>query len=272
MKTIKTNTITITKKQVTELLMPENLLPFNRKISKDHSTTLRDSYIEFGLLRLPVLAKLIYDDSRLAIADSQHLLTGILPLLKAKDSIEVITVDCKTKKEVIDLISKLNTTSKSWMLDDYLNAWLNFGMQYEHYPSYELLKNRMADSTMSLSKILDIFVADRDLFKKGVIKFNDMELSQNVYHLAKHFRVKYNTPAHALSGIIQFGHSQKWKSSEDVDTFISRIDNYKEIKSFPKDRDDIRHLLIEIDSLTDCEFNKQMLGKHDCVEKELNKF
>ena len=38
MKTIKTNTITITKKQVTELLMPENLLPFNRKISKDHLT------------------------------------------------------------------------------------------------------------------------------------------------------------------------------------------------------------------------------------------
>jgi hypothetical protein len=119
MKTIKT--IKLTKTEVTYLLKKENLLPFNRKITKKHAMNILQSINSYGILRFPVIARLNYNNNILALADGQHTVTGIETIMGNEDFLECIVVDCKTKKQVVDLIAKLNTTAKSWRNEDLRN-------------------------------------------------------------------------------------------------------------------------------------------------------
>lgn len=261
MRHYKTSTITITKKEVGELLKQENLLPFNRKIKENHASGIRESILTYGLIKLPVIVVLKYDKNKRAIGDGQHTLTGVYSLMKPKDLVEVSVVKCDTKRDVIDLIAKLNTTGKGWILNDFLHSWLNFGYDNEQYPNYEMLKNRMEESSLSLDKILSIFVKDKEKFKKGTIIFNEMVVAQTTYQLTKHFRLKYKFPSHTLSGVVAFGKSVKFKSEDNVKDFVSRADSYiSYLKSkkqmITQHRENIKDKLHEIYSMTDFEFNK----------------
>jgi hypothetical protein len=104
---------------VGELLKQENLLPFNRKIKESHANGIRDSLLTYGLIKPPVLVVLKYDNDKKAIGDGQHTLTALYSLMKSNDLVEVSVIKCNTKRDVIDLIAKLNTTGKGWVLDDF---------------------------------------------------------------------------------------------------------------------------------------------------------
>lgn len=252
-----TKTIKLNKEQIEELLKQKNLLPFNRKINKEHAMSILDSINTYGMLRLPVLAKLLYDKGRLAIADSQHGLYGLGTIMSSKDVQECIVVDCENKKDVIDLIAKLNTTSKSWKNEDFLSAWLKFGADNEHYAKYKMIDNSQRESDISLSKVLDIFVKKDGSFKKGNIRFVDnIQEAENVYKLCKNFRLKYKTAAHAMAGVIQFAKTKRFEFEEEVESFILRTDARNNCtKKFPKDREDIKAELELIYDMRDSEFN-----------------
>lgn len=261
MKHYKVNTITITREEVRELLKSENLLPFNRNIMKNHSDKIKDSIIDYGIIKNPVIGILKYNKNKKAIIDGQHTLTALYSLMKPKSLVDVVVVNCDSKRNVIDLIAKLNTTSKGWILNDFLNAWLNFGYDNEQYANYEMLKNRMDESSLSLDKILSIFVKDKEKFKKGTIIFNDMHVAQTTFLLTKHFRQKYRFPSHTLSGVVAFGKAIKFEHESSVKDFVSRIDTYIDYLKSKKQmitqhRENIKDKLHEIYSMTDFEFNK----------------
>lgn len=245
-----------TKEEIQDLLKPKNLLPFNRKITKAHAMGILDSIDTYGVLRLPVMVKQKYNDDRYAIADGQHTLTGLVTTMKKNSYQDCIIVECKNKKQVIDLIAKLNTTAKSWTNEDFLNAWLNFGADNEHYSKYELINNRQQQSGISLSKILDIFAQSGDSFKKGNVKLvKNIQEAELIYNLCFHFRVNYKTAAHAMAGVIQFGKSAGFDMKEEVNEIISRADRRVGVKPFPKDREDLKNELEKIHKMTNSEFN-----------------
>ena len=261
MKHFKTKTITITKKEVGELLKPKNLLPFNRAIKEKHVNGIRDSILTYGLIKPPVIVILKYDNNKKAIGDGQHTLNATYSLMKSNDLVEVSVITCNTKRDVIDLIAKLNTTGKGWVLDDFLHSWLNFGYDNSQYPQYEMIKNRMQQSGLTLDKILSIFVKNKPKFKKGTVILNDMLVAQTTYLLTKHFRLKYNFPSHTLSGVVSFGKSVKFKSEDNVKDFVSRVDTYiSYLKSnkqmITQHRENIKNKLQELYDMTDFEFVK----------------
>jgi hypothetical protein len=261
MKHYKTPTITITKKEVGELLKQENLLPFNRKIKESHANGIRDSLLTYGLIKPPVLVVLKYDNDKKAIGDGQHTLTALYSLMKSNDLVEVSVIKCNTKRDVIDLIAKLNTTGKGWVLDDFLHSWINFGYDNEQYPNYEFIQNRMEQSGLTLDKILSIFVKNKPKFKKGTVIFNEMIFAQTTYLLTKHFRLKYNFPSHTLSGVVSFGKSVKFQSPDNVKDFVSRVDAYiSYLKSkrqmITQHRENIKNKLHELYDMNDFEFAK----------------
>mgnify|MGYP003645929663 CR=1 FL=1 len=258
MNTIKT--IKLTKTEVTYLLKKENLLPFNRKITKKHAMNILQSINSYGVLRFPVIARLNYNNNILALADGQHTVTGIKTIMGNEDFLECIVVDCKTKKQVVDLIAKLNTTAKSWRNEDFLDAWLNFGADNEHYSKYELIDNRVKKSNISLANILSIFVKNDNSFQKGNVNFVDNPQQANlVYKLAKHFVLKYKTTAFPLVGVILFAQSHPEFDILDIESFILRASRYYNSKNlFPKGREEMRSLLEIINDSSDLEFSKMI--------------
>lgn len=262
---MKTQIVKKSKKEIVELLKKENLLVFNRKITKAHAMNILESINTYGMLRLPVIVQTLYDNNKEAIADSQHTLTGLVTKMSANEYQDCILVKCKTKKEVIDLIAKLNTTAKSWSNENFLSAWLKFGADYEYYPIYEMIDNRQKQSGISLSKILDIFISNKNAFKKGEPKLKNPIQANNVYKFAKHFRSKYKSAAHQIAGVIQFAQTKKWEDEEKVNNFILRVDSYASIKGnrYPKDREDIKDKLEELYCKTDLEFNNYISRCND---------
>jgi hypothetical protein len=258
MKTIKT--IKLTKTEVTYLLKKENLLPFNRKITQKHAMSILESISAYGVLKLPVVARLGYKNNILAIADGQHTITGIETIMRKKDVIECIVVDCKTKKEVVDLIARLNTTAKSWGNQDFLDAWIKFGADNEHYSKYELIHNRLEQSKISLANILSIFVKKDGSFKKGNINFVDNPVHANlVYKLAKHFVLNYKTSAFPLVGVITFVQSHPNFEDSDIESFILRANRYFNSENkYPKGREEMKSLLETINDSNDLEFSKMV--------------
>ena len=49
------NVVTISRKELKDLVKEENLLPFNRNISNKHIDKMSKSISECGILRLPVI-------------------------------------------------------------------------------------------------------------------------------------------------------------------------------------------------------------------------
>lgn len=257
----KTEKIYLTKKEIGELLKSKNLLPFNRKIKKNHAENLKNSISKYGILRNPIICMLNYDNDKIAIADGQHTLTAIHQIITSKDKIECNLVKCHTKREVIDLIAKLNTTSVGWKLEDFLSAWLNFGIDNPEYRNYKFINDRIEESTLSLDKVLSIFIKDKDMFKGGKVVFNDDLISNTTYIFTKHLRLKYNFPAHTLTGVIGFAKGVKFKNEDEVKYFISRFDVYMDYlkskrQTITYHRDNIKQKLFELHSLTDFEFSK----------------
>jgi len=260
---MKTTIIKLSKKEIQQLLKKENLLSFNRKITKSHSMSILESINTYGMLRLPVIVNLIYDNNRKSIADGQHTLTGLVTSMSKNQHQECIEVDCENKKQVIDLIAKLNTTAKSWTNENFLNAWLNFGKEYKYYTDYFYLNNMQKESTISLSKILDIFVSNIESFKKGEPKMKNRLEAECVYRFAKHFRIEYKSAAHQIAGVIKFAQTRKWNDEIYVDNFISRVDRYGEKCNYPKDREDVKNLLQKLYDKTDVEFDNYIKNCND---------
>jgi len=222
-----------------------------------------ESINKYGMLRLPVIANLLYKNGKKAIADGQHTLTGLVSKMTKNQLQECILVDCENKKEVIDLIAKLNTTAKSWTTENFLNAWINFGAEHKNYRDYSFIQQRQEESGISLSKILDIFVSNDDSFRSGEPKMKNAQEAECVYMFAKHFRKKYKSAAHQIAGVIQFAQTQKWDDKIYVTDFITRVDRYGEKCNYPRDREDIKDVLQKLYEKTNTEFDNYIKGCND---------
>lgn len=203
---IMTETINVPVTQLKKLVSGIGLLPFNRKISDKHVEKMRNSLMSCGMLRLPVLGELEYENNTLAIIDGQHLITALtqIPRYRGK-KITCMVRKYKNKAEVIRDIAKLNNTQKAWKDEDYLDAWYQYGVDNQkYYPYYNEMHRLYNKTSISCGLAIDIFTSQnvgKQEFKNGRLTFFDPVFSRRLLFLADNLKNKHNLAAFALQGL-----------------------------------------------------------------------
>ncbi len=111
------------------------LAGINRGINPSQVTKLAKSLEKMGIIRPIVCCEIdfINGKKQLYIIDGQHLFNA---LLRMGWGIPYVIIDVKDKKELVETIALLNSSSKSWTMVDYVNAWSSLKEEYvklNHY-------------------------------------------------------------------------------------------------------------------------------------------
>jgi len=213
---------------VKSLLTDKNLLEFNREIKIKHVSKMQRSIVECGVLRLPVIGDVSsFDSRRRVIVDGQHLCKAIASLPK-EHSMSKVTVLVKkyiSKKQLIDDISKLNNTQKTWTDTNYLEAWFKYGKDnYTYYDAYNKLYSIYNNPAYSLpcGLLVEIYSKSKDKFRQGSLVFYNEKFSDKLLDLCNNLKVKYNKGSFALHGLIMWANEHK-ESKINWDKLRSRI-------------------------------------------------
>jgi len=116
-----------------------HLLPgINREVIVHQINKIAESIKKLGILRPVIVAELDFIDGvkRLYVIDGQHLMHA---LIRLGYDIPYIVIKIKDKQELVETIALLNSSSKSWCLNDYVTAWSSLKEDY-------IKLNRYADT------------------------------------------------------------------------------------------------------------------------------
>lgn len=196
----------IKKAELKKLLEEKNLLEFNRDIQPRHVEKMRNSVIDCGVLRLPVIGDVSAFDSRgKVIVDGQHLCKALVTSPTGQYSrISVILKVYKSKRQLIDDISKLNNTQKSWNDENYLEAWFKYGKtNYGHYTQYQKLYDLYNNKYDGLpcGLLIDLYARSKSGFREGTLEFRNEEFSDNLADLCFDLHSRQKKAAFALHGL-----------------------------------------------------------------------
>jgi hypothetical protein len=99
-----------------------SLLPMNREIISSHVDTMSQSIDTMGVIRPVVCCEtnMIEGVKKLYVVDGQHLLQS---LERKKMKVDYVKIEADTPLELVQKMGHLNSTSKSWNLNDYVNAY-----------------------------------------------------------------------------------------------------------------------------------------------------
>ena len=215
------------KTELKELLQTKNLLEFNRDLSEKHVEKMIKSIVDCGILRYPVIGDVsAFDKRNYVIIDGQHLCKAIvnLPNGSAVNKINAITKVYTDKKEVIEDISKLNNTQKSWNDENYLDAWYKYGRSNESYFSnYSYLYNLYNEvyDGLPCGFLVDLYSVSKSSFREGNLEFKNREFSDKLASLCYDLKKDFKKASFALTGlsIWAFGRINEKK---DIDFFKLR--------------------------------------------------
>jgi hypothetical protein len=196
------------KSQLKNLLKEKNLLEFNRDIQPRHVDKMMKSVMDCGILRLPVIGDVSSFDNTgrdLVIVDGQHLCQAIvnLPVGSLINNINVIVKKYNSKKEVIEDISKLNNTQKSWNDANYLDAWVKYGRDNDNFSNYSYLHNLYVNvfDGLAIGFLVDTYAVTKLGFREGTLSFKNRELSDKIASFAYDLNQEFNTASFALTGL-----------------------------------------------------------------------
>lgn len=107
-----------------------SILPMNREIKSAHVQTMADSIKKMGVIRPAVCVEtdLVEGSKKRYIIDGQHMAKA-LEGMGMKIPYILITVD--SEEDLVEQMGLLNSTSKSWVLGDYVNAYKTLKPSYK---------------------------------------------------------------------------------------------------------------------------------------------
>jgi len=140
------------------------LAGINRPIYPAQVTKLAESLEKMGVVRPIIVASIefITGKKNMYIIDGQHLFNA---LIRLGWDIPYVTIDINNKRELVEQIALLNSSSKSWALVDYITAWSSLIPDYvklnHYYQVYDVdmsvvasvLSNNSSDSGSMTRKI-----------------------------------------------------------------------------------------------------------------------
>ena len=93
----------------------------NRDIKPAQVTTLANSILNMGVIRPIVVATLNFGKYYgKYIIDGQH---AYFALMRLNMDFPYVEIEIKNEKELVEKMALLNSSSKSWVLSDYIKAW-----------------------------------------------------------------------------------------------------------------------------------------------------
>ncbi len=116
------------------------LVALNRDIKPGQVTTISYSVEKMGVIRPIVAAEFTYLGKKgLYIIDGQHLYHA---LLRNNMDFPYVEIKVENDRDLVEKIALLNSSSKSWTLLDYIQAWTFVNPQYKtlmkHFNTYDL--------------------------------------------------------------------------------------------------------------------------------------
>jgi len=98
------------------------LAGINRPIYPAQVTKLAESINKMGVVRPVIIAEIDFITGKKTkyIIDGQHLFNA---LIRNGMEIPYVTINVKDKQDLVEVIAKLNASSKNWTLLDYITAW-----------------------------------------------------------------------------------------------------------------------------------------------------
>lgn len=110
------------------------LVSLNRNVKPSQVTKLAESINKMGVIRPIVAANFTYNGVKgLYIVDGQHLYHA---LLRNNMDFPYVEISINSDKEMVEKIALLNSSSKSWTLTDYIQAWSYINPDYKKLNSY----------------------------------------------------------------------------------------------------------------------------------------
>lgn len=160
----------------------------NRAVAPAHVTKIADSIETFDEVLRPVIVAEVdfFGARRKYIIDGQHLYHALMRLGR---DIPYVEVKIKTLEELIEKIALLNSSSKSWKIDDYIHTWSFYKKPYQVLLD---LKNKYNMETVIIAQLLhsNVIVATSNyygsnqrmsrLLKRGLLEIDDLEVTTKV--------------------------------------------------------------------------------------------
>lgn len=117
-----------------------HLLPMNREIMSSHAEKMAKSITAMGVIRPVVCCETncLEGIKKLYVLDGQHLLTGLERLNKPVPYIKIPVTD---PFDIVKKMGLLNSSSKSWGLIDYVNAYKMYIPDYMQLFKFKNLYN-----------------------------------------------------------------------------------------------------------------------------------
>ena len=263
LKTIENRqeTVNYTKSDLKKL--SDNPFKYNRKTTKSHINSMLNSVTKWGVLRNPIIG-VVQSTGNKYIADGQHLVKAVIAS-KNISQVQCIEVYVENEKELIHLISDLNTSSKSWGYSEFLNSWLNFGkdnLSLEQYVAYYEVDKVSQTTSLSLALIVDILCKDNKKFKTGLAELKDRTLSSLTYKTLDKLK-QINCPAHQLYGAKSYIEYTYKKGNLDVLLLTKRIDYLMRCKDafVPSNREQFKQYLFGLMACDESGVRDYVYGK-----------
>ena len=162
------------------------LAGINRPINPAHVSKLAESIRDFGMCIRPVLVahvKFLPSGPAWYIIDGQHL---YIAALRLKLDIPYIEMEVNSLEELIERIAQVNTTSKPWVLEDYITSWGYYKPSYQElkrlYQLYNIERSILAEllhtGIVTASRVGGSSIPK--VIKKGQFKILNLQLAVKV--------------------------------------------------------------------------------------------
>lgn len=148
---------------------------YNRDVVGSHAIRMMSSVKELQIQRgvVVIYTNLFGEGYQYYIADGQHLVNALIniPIKFVKGMLSVVINYMDDIDEVINFVSKMNSTAKKWGLANYLDAWYTCG-----YGDYALIREINLTDGFGISALVEAYsgkVASGNVdFKNGTFKAN----------------------------------------------------------------------------------------------------
>jgi hypothetical protein len=141
------------------------LAGINRPILPSQVGKLAESIKQMGIIRPVVVAEIAFITGAptMYIIDGQHLYHACI---RQKVNVPYVQIAVKDHQDLVEKIALLNSSSKSWTMDDYILAWASLK---EDYKKLQELTNTYPLSVETIAGVMSDTISggDRKLLKKG---------------------------------------------------------------------------------------------------------
>ncbi len=187
-------------------------LPMNRAIDSPQVQKLITSIRNMGVLRVVIVTYTNIIDGiwRYYIIDGQHLATALSAI---GDDIPYILVDIVDEKDLVDKMALLNSSSKSWILMDYVYAYRTVNPEYMKLLKFKNMFNIEPLMLVSLANNSNNNAyGNSRIIKSGEFKINN----PNMEIMCKDFNEFF----------LKIGRADRWVKHQFLNVFIQAYGKY----------------------------------------------